>query len=472
MASTPIRILIVDDDQSIRNMLAIVLTREGYQTMEAESGNHALHRLQEETFDLVISDIKMPDLSGIELLKKIKAILPELPVVMVTAYASTGDAVEAMKLGAEDYLIKPFNLDELKLVLQKSLHQRDLARENLALKGKLSEQEKFENIIGVNPRMLKIFELVSQIAATDSTVLITGESGTGKELIARAIHAKSNRASGRFVSVNCGALPENLLESELFGHLKGAFTDAYRDKEGLFELADRGTLFLDEIAEMSQKMQVKLLRTLQEKVIRRVGGNDEIKIDVRIIAATNRDLIEGMRTEEFRSDLYYRLNVISIKVPPLRERRDDIEVLMPSFLQTYNKKFHKEIGGFDPETIPYFLNYHWPGNVRELENFIERAVALERGNQIGLSSLPSELVFHVARTPGLWSDLDAMLDQDDFDFNVTIDDISRRIIVTALERCGGSIKRTADLLKLNYRSMRYLIEKFNLKGKSGTGELK
>ncbi len=470
MATNPITILIVDDDQSIRNMLAIVLAREGYRTVEAESGSHALRRLQEDSFDLVISDIKMPDLSGIELLKKIKAILPELPVIMVTAYASAGDAVEAMKLGAEDYLIKPFNLDELKLVLQKSLHQRDLVKENVALKGLLHEQEKFENIIGVNPRMLKIFDLIHQIASTDSTVLITGESGTGKELIARAIHAKSNRSSGRFVSVNCGALPENLLESELFGHLKGAFTDAYKDKEGLFEMADGGTLFLDEIAEMSQKMQVKLLRALQEKVIRRVGGNHEIKIDVRIIAATNRDLIESMKSEEFRSDLYYRLNVISIRVPPLRERKDDIEVLMPSFLQHYNKKFAKSIAGFDSDVVPYFMNYHWPGNVRELENFIERAVALERGEQISLSSLPSELVFHVARSPGLLSDLDSMLEQDDFDFNVTIDDISRRIIVTALERCKGSIKRTADLLKLNYRSMRYLIEKYNLKSKSGGGE--
>ena len=307
----------------------------------------ALKKLKGRNFDLVISDIRMPDLNGIELLKKIKTHDQELPVIMITAYAATNDAIEAMKLGAEDYIMKPFNLDELKIIITKSLHKKNIERENVELKEKLSDKENFENIVGADPKMRKIFELIDTMAQTDSTVLISGESGTGKELIARAIHSQdASRGDQKFVSINCGALPENLLESELFGHKKGAFTDAYQDKEGLFEAANQGTLFLDEISEMSQKMQVKILRAIQEKVIRRVGGNQEIAVDVRIITATNRDLVESIEKGEFRSDLYYRLNVISIKVPPLRERKEDIPILMQYFLQRYNKKFAKNISGF------------------------------------------------------------------------------------------------------------------------------
>jgi len=314
--------------------------------------------------------------------------------------------------------------------------------------------------------MGKIFELISTVAQTDSTILISGESGTGKELIARAIHAKSRRAGQKFISINCGALPENLLESELFGHKKGSFTDAYQDKEGLFEAASQGTLFLDEISEMSQKMQVKVLRAIQEKVIRRVGGNKEIEVDVRIITATNRDLVESIEKGEFRSDLYYRLNVISIKVPPLRERKEDIPILMQYFLQRYNQKFAKNIDGFDKKVLECFSHYNWPGNVRELENFIERGVALEKGTVISAGSLPSEVIYNLDPGQASGADWITRLDAGDFDFNSYLDNLSKSIIVKALDLSNGNVKKTAQRLHVNYRSLRYLIEKFNLKFRS------
>jgi two-component system response regulator PilR (NtrC family) len=466
MLQKDVNILLVDDDHSLRNMLSFVLGKEGYHVEEAQSGLDALKKLKSRKYDLVISDIRMPDLNGIELLKKIKTHDPELPVIMITAYAATHDAIEAMKLGAEDYVTKPFNLEELKIVINKSLHKKCIEQENIELKQKLSDREKFENIIGGDPKMVKIFELIRSVAQTDSTVLISGESGTGKELIALAIHAQSRRSGQKFVSINCGALPEALLESELFGHKKGAFTDAYQDKEGLFEAASAGTLFLDEISEMSQKMQVKLLRAIQEKTIRRVGGNREIAVDVRIIAATNRDLLESMEKGDFRSDLYYRLNVISIKVPPLRERPNDIPILMQHFLQRYNQKFAKSITGFDRRVMECFFGYHWPGNVRELENYIERGVALEKGSVISAASLPSEIIYSAGVPKASGEDWISRLDEGDFDFNQYVDDLSKRIIAYALEQSGGSVKKTAQRLRLNYRSLRYLIEKHKLKSRS------
>jgi two-component system response regulator PilR (NtrC family) len=463
MLQQDISILIVDDDRSLRKMLVFVLAKEGYRVEEAVNGVDALKKLKGRNFDLVISDIRMPDLNGIELLKKIKTHDQDLPVIMITAYATTNDAIEAMKLGAEDYIMKPFSLDELKIIITKSLHKKNIERENVELKEKLSDKENFENIVGADPKMRKIFELIDTIAQTDSTVLISGESGTGKELIARAIHSKCSRGNQKFISINCGALPENLLESELFGHKKGAFTDAYQDKEGLFEAANHGTLFLDEISEMSQKMQVKILRAIQEKVIRRVGGNQEIPVDVRIITATNRDLVEGIEKGEFRSDLYYRLNVISIKVPPLRERKEDIPILMQYFLQRYNKKFAKDIQGFEKKVLECFQNYNWPGNVRELENFIERGIALEKGQIISASSLPSEVIYNLDASAVAETDWQAMLGLGELNFTQFIDNISKSIIVRALELNNGNIKKTAALLQINYRSLRYLIEKFNLK---------
>jgi DNA-binding NtrC family response regulator len=465
MFQEPVKILVVDDDSSIRNMLSIVLKNSGYDAAAAESSESALKRLKAETFHLIISDIKMPGISGIELLKKIKVINPGIPVIMITAFASTNDAVEAMKLGAEDYITKPFNLDELKLIIEKSLYKKDIESENIKLKSQLSDKEKFENIVGTSHQMLKIFELIGTVSQTDSTVLITGESGTGKELIARAIHNKSPRTDKEFISINCGALPENLLESELFGHTKGAFTDAYKDKEGLFEQADEGTLFLDEIAEMSQKMQVKLLRAIQERKIRRVGSNNEIKVDVRIISATNKDLGEEMKRGDFRSDLFYRLNVISIFIPPLRERKTDIPLLLNYFLKYYNKRFKRNLEGFEKEIPDLFMNYPWPGNIRELENFVERAVALEKSEYIGLSSLPTELIYNISEKNAAETDIGTMLLEGDFDFSQYIDGISQKIILKALELNNGNIKKTAEMLKLNYRSLRYLLDKYKIKWK-------
>jgi DNA-binding NtrC family response regulator len=463
MTGQYIRILVVDDDPSLRNMMNIVLKKEGFDVTCVENARIALSTLKDQSFELIISDIKMPDISGIELLKKVKSLDPEMPVVMITAYGSTHDAVEAMKLGAENYITKPFNLDELKIIIDKILYKKSIEKENVELKTRLTEKERFENIIGQNPRMQKIFDLIDTVGKTDSTVLVSGKSGTGKELIARAIHNKSNRKNNKFVSINCGALPENLLESELFGHVKGAFTDAVKDKKGLFEEANGGTLFLDEIGEMSQTMQVKLLRALQERKIRAVGSNQEIAIDVRIISATNKELSKSMQDGEFRSDLFYRLNVISINVPSLKERRDDIQLLMQHFLRIYNEKMMKQIKGFSKEVINMFSNYSWPGNVRELENFVERSVALEQGDYISQQSLPPELLYDIADNNPLESDISSLLSDGNFDFMEYVDGIQKKIIVYALEANASNIKKTSEMLNLSYRQLRYLIEKYHLK---------
>ena len=469
MFQEEVKILIVDDDPSIRNMLTIVLKKSGYGVVSTDSGKSTLDRLKKETFELIISDIKMADINGIELLKKIKSINPEIPVIMITAFASANDAVEAMKLGAEDYVTKPFNLDELKIIIERAIYKKNIEKENIQLKSRLTDKEKFENIVGKNRKMLNIFDMINTVSKTGSTVLISGESGTGKELIAKAIHNKSERSLCEFISINCGALPENLLESELFGHIKGAFTDAYKEKKGLFEVANRGTLFLDEVSEMSQKMQVKLLRAIQERKIRRVGSNEEVGVDVRIISATNKDLAEEMKNGEFRSDLFYRLNVISIHIPPLRERKDDIPLLLRYFLKLYNEKFNRDIEGFEKEVLDIFINYSWPGNVRELENFVERAVALEKGKFITVKSLPSDLVYSISDNKvTLPTDINALFQDGNFNFTEYIDDISREIILKAFQINHSNMKKTAEALKLNYRSLRYLMEKFQLKSK---GEL-
>jgi len=463
MLQKDIKILLIDDDSSIRDMLSIVLGKAGYTVVGVDNGFLALDKLKQESFDLVISDIKMPEIGGIELLTKIKSIDADIPVIMITAYASTEDAVEAMKLGAEDYVTKPFNIEELKIVIQKSIYKKDIEKENIALKTRLIQKEKAGGIIGSSPSMLSIYELIDTVARTDSTVLIAGESGTGKELIAKAVHEKSERNRHAFVSINCGALPENLLESELFGHSRGAFTDAYRDKKGLFEVAHKGTLFLDEIAEMSQKMQVKLLRAIQERIIRRVGGNEEISVDTRIISATNKDLLSEMKKGSFRSDLFYRLNVISIRVPPLRERKDDIPLLMQYFLKIFNERFNKKIEGFDHDVFDVMRRYSWPGNIRELENYVERAVALEKEKTIGLGSLSTELMYNVAGGHVGADDIDALLSEGKFLFTEYIDGISKKIIFRALEINNSNIKQTAEMLNLSYRALRYLIEKFSIK---------
>ncbi len=464
MDLNPVKILVVDDEEGIRQMLLAVLQKESFQVKTVENAQKALKLIKDEYFDFVISDVRLPDLNGVELLKRLKTLQPDLKIILITAYQCYSDAVAAMKAGAEDYLIKPFDIDELILRVKKALSINDLEKENLLLKERLEKISTFEGIVGATPGMQKIFELVKNIAPTDATVLICGESGTGKELIAQAIHRLSNRAGYRFVSINCGAMPENLLESELFGHVKGSFTDAYRDKEGLFETANGGTLFLDEIAEMSPLMQVKLLRALQEKKVRRVGSNREIDIDVRIIAATNQNLTENISAGKFRQDLYYRLNVININLPPLRERKSDIPLLVDYFIRIYCRKLEKKINGIEKEALSYLLDYHWPGNVRELENIIERAVTIEQGEMISAESISPEVIINL---PDAIRDYDwkRVLARYDNDFEKMIADISRSVISAVFFENDGNLKKTANQLKLSYRSLRYLIDKYQLREK-------
>ncbi|MEN8152685.1 MAG: sigma-54 dependent transcriptional regulator [Acidobacteriota bacterium] len=466
MLRKKLNILLVDDDPSIRDMLSIVLTKENYNVLIAENGKSAIENLKKNKIELIISDIKMPDISGIELLKKIKTVKSSIPVIMITAFASTADAIEAMKLGAEDYVTKPFNLEELRIIIKKAIYKTKIENENIKLKSKLEIRTDFEKIIGKSKQMQEIYNLIETIAKTDSTVLIYGESGTGKELIAKAIHNKSKRVREQFVSINCGALPENLLESELFGHKKGSFTDAYADKKGLFVESDNGTLFLDEIGEMSQQMQVKLLRAIQEKKIRPVGDNREIDINSRIISATNLDLKESIKNSEFRSDLFYRLNVISIEIPPLRERKEDISLLIDHFINRFNKKFEKEIKGIEKYVMELFINYSWPGNIRELENYIERAVTLEKSEYITMDSIPQDLVYSFSNKYNKNVDIKELILKEGFDFTSYIDEISQNILTNALIYNNYNLKKTSEMLSLNYRSLRYLVKKYNIKTKS------
>jgi len=452
-------ILIVDDDISIRKMLLIVLREMDRELIPAVDALEALKILAKEKIDLLISDIKMPDITGIALLKKVKSVNPELPVIMITAYASTDDAVEAMKLGAFDYITKPFNIDELKMVVERALAANDLKNENIKLKKEIEHLERYENLIGKSDSMQKIFSLIGTIANTDSSVLIQGESGTGKELIAQAIHRKSPRKNAPFISINCGALPETLLESELFGHVKGAFTDAYRDKKGLFETAHQGTLFLDEISEMSLHMQVKLLRAIQEQKIRPVGGQQEVAVDVKIISATNRELKQEIENGGFRADLFYRLNVFNIKVPPLRDRPEDIPLLMNFFLNRYKKKFNKDIIGFDEKVLEILVGFNWPGNVRELENTVERAVALEQNQVIGIQSIPKELVYHMETDKLIPEGIENFFFKSKLNLQEFLDSVSNQILMSAMEKCQNNQKQAAEVLGINYRSIRYLLEK-------------
>ena len=447
------RILVVDDEQSMREMLSIALGRAGFDVIAAESRATAAAVLAKDAVDLVITDVRLPDGDGIEILRHVKAGSSDTPVIVMTAYGSTRDAVDAMKLGAHDYLLKPFDVDELKIVVRKALEQHDLREENRLLKAELRRHQGLDQMIGSSAAMQELFDLIRSVAPTGSTVLLAGESGTGKELAARAIHTLSKQAEGRFVSVNCGAMPENLLESELFGHVKGAFTDAHQNKKGLFEVADGGTLFLDEIGETPPSMQVKLLRALQERRIRRVGGTEEISVDVRILAATNRVLLDLVAEGLFREDLYYRLAVIPLDVPPLRARRDDIPVLADRFRRRFSEQMGKSIVGISDEAMECLLRHDWPGNVRELENVIERAIALEAGDRIGTERL-RDLVggaprrARAGKSPGAGFQLDDYLGGEE-----------RRLLAEALESSGGDSKDAARLLGVSARSLRYLIQK-------------
>jgi two-component system response regulator PilR (NtrC family) len=454
------RILVVDDERSMRELLAIVLKREGHQVLLAENGRRAIELLEKETVELLISDVKMPDVSGVQVLAAAQRVNPDIIGIMITAYASTDTAVEALRLGAYDYLSKPFNVDELKLKVRKALERRHLQQENVLLKRALQDGHQFSNIIGRSPLMLSVFQLIQTIAPTNSTVLVTGESGTGKELVARAIHFNSGRKDRPFVALNCGALPETLLESELFGHVRGAFTGADANKKGLIEVAEKGTIFLDEIGEMTPMVQVKVLRVLQERKFRRLGGTDEVEADIRIIAATNKDLSKLVSEGKFREDLFYRINVIPVRMPPLRDRLEDIPLLAEHFLAKYAAQIGRSISGISPEAMRRLQAYLWPGNIRELENAVERAVALETGPMIEAGSLPEHVLSGVpAAVAGNGAE---GLPPRGFDLERHVEEIEREYIAEALRRAGGVKSRAAELLGMSFRSFRYYMKKYNL----------
>jgi len=456
----PSRILVVDDERSMRELLAIVLRREGYEVLLAENGRAAIETLEREPIDLLISDIKMPDLSGVDVLRAAKRVDQDILGIMITAFASTETAVEAMRLGACDYLSKPFDVDLLKMKVREKIENRQLRQENVLLKRTLGISHQFSNIIGRSEAMLAVFKMIETVARTNSTILLTGESGTGKGLVAQAIHFNSLRRDKPMVSLNCGAMPEALLESELFGHMRGAFTGADANKKGLLEVAEKGTIFLDEIGEMSAVMQVKLLRVLQERRFRRVGGLEELTADIRVIAATNQNLSKAVAEGRFREDLYYRINVIPIALPPLRERREDIPLIAEHFLAKYAEQMGKTVAGVSREALDLLMRYDWPGNIRELENIIERAVALEATPSILAESLPSSIR---GAEPRLASGPDNALPPAGFDLEAHVQDIERAYIAQALQRASGVQVRAAELLGMSFRSFRYYVKKYNLR---------
>jgi len=463
-------ILIIDDEESMRHMLSIILKKEGYEVVSAESGQQALKVLGKDDFNFILCDIRMPDMDGLEFLRRLKtqdarheikdlslepsAFSPQPVVIMMSAYGTIDTAIECMRLGAYDYISKPFKADEIIITLKKAEERERLKSENIRLKKAFQEDFDFRNIIASSPQMLDIFNLIEKVAGYNTTVLITGESGTGKELIAKAIHYNGSRKDKPFIAINCGAIPETLLESELFGHVKGAFTDAVRSKSGLFEEADGGTIFLDEIGELPKELQVKLLRVLQEGELRKVGDSKSRKIDVRVIAATARDLSGEIKKGNFRDDLFYRLNVVPITIPPLRERQGDIPLLVNHFTVIYAKKFGRPIKGVDDEAMKYLISYPWPGNVRELENVIERAVILEDGDVIKADSLPF-----------LKETQDSRLKTQDYaDLSIkrAEETIEKELIKKALEMTNGNKTKAAELLEISHRALLYKIKGYGL----------
>ncbi len=457
------RILVVDDEESIREFLEIMLKKEGFEVTLAEDGKRAQEILKKKSFEMVISDLQMPHVTGIELLKFTKDLNSDIVFMIITAFGTTETAVEAMKLGAYDYITKPFKIDEVRILIHNALKSKKLETENIQLKKELKKENSFANIIGNSPAIHKIFDLVQRVSQTTTNVLITGESGTGKELIAKAVHYNGPLKDRPFVTVNCGAIPENLMESEMFGHKKGSFTGAHADKMGLFEVANGGTLFLDEVGELPLSIQVKLLRAIQERVIRMVGGTDDLKIEVRIVAATNRNLEEQVKTGAFREDLFYRLNVIQIKSPSLRERREDIPLLANFFLDKYNSRLTKQVKGISADAMDILKKYDYPGNVRELENIIERTVALEAGATILPESLPP-LVTTGSGARRLASAYDIDVTDEGLDLEKIIGQIEKEVLIKAIHRAGGVKKKAAKLLGITFRSMRYRVEKYGLSG--------
>ena len=462
-AAPAARILIVDDERSMREMLAILLRREGHDVTTAENGRTAIDLIGRVSFDVIVSDARMPDVDGLEVLRQARAANPAVIAIMVTAYGSP-DLIRGVEtLGVNDYVEKPFNTEVLKFRIRKELDRKRLHQENALLKRAMRSAHQFENIIGTSSAMLRVFDLVDTIAPTGSTVLITGESGTGKELIARAIHVRSTRADRPFVAVNCGAPMETLLDSELFGHVRGAFTGAESNKKGLLEVAEKGTIFLDEIGDMSPMLQVKLLRVLQERRFRRVGGTEEIDADIRIIAATNRDLARMVSDGQFREDLFYRINVIPVRIPPLRERSGDIPQLAEHFVAKFAPQMKKTIVGISAAAMAQLTAYAWPGNVRELENAMERAVALERSPEVTSESLPESVRGTAAAAPVSTAAAGATpLPDAGFDLEQHVQHIEREYIAEALRRSGGVKVKAAELLGMSFRSFRYYMKKYNL----------
>jgi len=447
------KILVVDDEAAHRQMIEAVLGDEGYEIQQAADGRAALAAIEERFYDLVVMDIRMPQMGGIEALKEIKAISPAIPIIIMTAYASVGTAVEALKAGAYDYLTKPLDIEELKILVAKALRFYQLEQDNVYLKERLNDRFDFSSILGRSPAMKQLFETMALVAPSEATVLIVGESGTGKELIASAIHQNSPRKDRPLIKVNCAALPETLLESELFGHEKGAFTGAVARKQGRFQLAHKSSIFLDEIAEMAPATQAKILRVLQEREFEPVGSSQTIKVDCRVIAATNKNLEEQIRAGRFREDLYYRINVVVLPVPALRERREDIPLLADFFLKQYAEKNQRAIEGFTPRAVDLLMRYDWPGNVRELENVVERAVIMSRGEMITPLEFPPDL-----------QKLDTELAAAPVDVTPgrSLKEVEKALILRTLEEAGGNRTHAAKILGISRRTLQLKLKEYGI----------
>ena len=449
------RVLVVDDEESFRHMLSVILEKQGYEVDTAKDGEQALEKMESGLFDEVLCDIRMPQMDGIEFLKRAKEAQPESTIIMMSAYGTLDTAVEAMKLGAYDYISKPFKPDEIILTLKKAEEREKLRKENVYLRREVKKEYNFSNIISKNEKMGEIFDTIGKVARYKSTILIMGESGTGKELVAKAIHFNSDRSSSPFVAVNCGAIPENLLESELFGHVKGSFTDAVRTIKGLFEEAHSGTLFLDEIGELPLSLQVKLLRVLQDGEIRRIGDSRAIKIDVRIIAATVKDLEKAVREGAFRDDLFYRLNVLPLRLPPLCDRKEDIPLLAEHFVAKFSESLGKGIKGITPEAYKALLRYSWPGNVRELENVVERGLVLTDTKLIDVENLPPEI-------QGA-NENSAFAQIDEYSIKKATRSLEKELIRKALRKTGGNHTRASKILEISHRTLLYKIKEYEIR---------
>ncbi len=452
----PKRVLIVDDEENFRHMLSVILKKEGYDVEAASNGEEALQKVTLSPYDQVLCDIRMPKMDGLDFLNQAKKVGVDSTIIMMSAYGTVDIAIEAIKLGAYDYISKPFKPDEVILTLKKAEERERLRRENELLRKEVKKEYSFENIISKNKQMQKIFEVITKVAQYKSTILITGESGTGKELVARALHYNSDRAQNPFVAVNCGAIPENLLESELFGHAKGAFTDAIRTKKGLFEEADGGTLFLDEIGELPPQLQVKLLRVLQEGEIRRIGESKPIQVDVRIVAATVKDLVKEVNEGRFRDDLFYRLNVLPIHIPPLRERNEDIPLLTAHFIRKYSEAMGKNVVGIDSRAREALMDYKWYGNVRELENTIERAIVLADRENIEIENLPLEIQNFQEEIP-----LEPLAEEE-YSIKKSSRFLEMNLIKKALKKTKGNHTHAAKLLEISHRALLYKIKEYGI----------